>query len=93
MIRLATAWSEQRYKNACRRFATLVGAMPAELSGALRDAISRAPATTGADWRKARGTEVGAAAADDEQEGEVYDSAAESCDDPADDEDAEDRAA
>ncbi len=59
-IRGETGWSEQRYQNACRRFATLVRHMPGELHDAILDAIVRSPANTGSDWSKPKGTEVGA---------------------------------
>lgn len=74
-IRAATGWPEQRYKNACRRFATLVRAMPADLMEAIQDAIVRAPTSTGADWRKPKGTEIGAvkgAKHDDDWEDELF---------------------
>ncbi len=64
-IRDASGWSEQRYKNAARRFANLVRVMPSELLAALRETITRAPTHTGAEWRKAKGTEVGAWGDDD----------------------------
>lgn len=69
-IRAATAWREQRYKNAVRRYRTLVRTMPPELASAVLDAVTRAPTYTGHDWRKAKGTEVGAS--EDDAEAEMY---------------------
>lgn len=71
-IRAITGWPEQRYKNAARRYATLVRAMPPELAASVLEAIVRAPRYTGNDWRKAKGTEVGASGEDD-AEPETYD--------------------
>ncbi len=59
-IRAITGWPEQRYKNAARRYANLLRAMPSELRDAIEQTLARAPANAGDDWRKAKGTETGA---------------------------------
>jgi len=69
-IRRRAQWDENTFNRVHRRWKTIRRKLPPEIVDDVRDAIVRAPIYTGDDWRKPKGTEVGA---HDDDEGELED--------------------